>query len=49
MLHELFITHCTNGTSVMNPFTLIRFMLSPVLINKEQSISQWYGNMLPYT
>ena len=23
MLHELFITHCTNGTSIMNPFTLI--------------------------
>ena len=21
MLHELFITHCTNGTSIMNPFT----------------------------
>ena len=23
MLHELFITHCTNGTSIMNPFTFI--------------------------
>ena len=21
MSHELFITHCTNGTSIMNPFT----------------------------
>ena len=21
MLYELFITHCTNGTSIMNPFT----------------------------
>ena len=21
MLHELFITHCTNGTSITNPFT----------------------------
>ena len=21
MLHELFITHCTNGTWIMNPFT----------------------------
>ena len=21
MLHELFITHCTNGTLIMNPFT----------------------------
>ena len=21
MLHELFITHCTNSTSIMNPFT----------------------------
>ena len=24
MLHELFITHCTNGTLIMNPFTLIK-------------------------
>ena len=24
MLHELFITHCTNGTSIMDPFTLIK-------------------------
>ena len=24
MLHELFITHCTHGTSVMNSFTFIR-------------------------
>ena len=24
MLHELFITHCTNGTSIMNPFTFIK-------------------------
>ena len=24
MLHELFITHCTNGASVMNPFTFIK-------------------------
>ena len=23
MLHELFITHCTNGTLIMNPFTFI--------------------------
>ena len=21
MLHELFTTHCTNGTSIVNPFT----------------------------
>ena len=21
MLHELFVTHCTNGTLIMNPFT----------------------------
>ena len=24
MLHELFITHCTNGTSIMNPFTMYK-------------------------
>ena len=24
MLHELFITHCTDGTSIMNPFTFIK-------------------------
>ena len=24
MLHELFITHFTNGTSIMNPFTFIK-------------------------
>ena len=24
MLNELFITHCTNGTSIMNPFTFIK-------------------------
>ena len=24
MLHELFITHCTNGTLIMNPFTFIK-------------------------
>ena len=23
MLHELFITFCSNGTSIMNPFTFI--------------------------
>ena len=23
MLHELFITHCTNGTSIMNTFTYL--------------------------
>ena len=23
MLHELFITHCTNGSLIMNPFTHI--------------------------
>ena len=23
MLHELYITHCTNGTLIMNPFTFI--------------------------
>ena len=24
MLHELFITHCTNGTSIMNHFTFAK-------------------------
>ena len=24
MLHELFITHCTNGTSTLKPFTFIK-------------------------
>ena len=24
MLYELFITHCTNGTSIMDPFTFIK-------------------------
>ena len=24
MLHELFITHCTNGTSIMNPLAFIK-------------------------
>ena len=24
MLHELFITQCTNGISIMNPFTFIK-------------------------
>ena len=24
MLHELFVTHCTNGMSIMNPFTVIK-------------------------
>ena len=24
MLQELFITYCTNSTSIMNPFTLIK-------------------------
>ena len=24
MLQELFITHCTNGTLIMNPFTFIK-------------------------
>ena len=24
MLHELFITHCTKGTLIMNPFTFIK-------------------------
>ena len=27
MLHELFITHCPNGTLIMNPFTFINFSL----------------------
>ena len=36
MLHELFITHCTNCTSVMNPFTesflgMLRFIQSYIL------------------
>ena len=26
MLHELFITHCTNGTSIMNPFTSLQIV-----------------------
>ena len=30
MLHELFITHCTNGTSIMNPFTT-EFIIKTVL------------------
>ena len=25
MLNELFITNCTNGTSIMNPFTIIKY------------------------
>ena len=25
MLHELFITHCTNGTLIMNPFTIFAY------------------------
>ena len=24
MLHELFITHFTNGISIMNPFTFVK-------------------------
>ena len=24
MLHELFVSHCTNGTSIMNPFMFIK-------------------------
>ena len=24
MLHELFITHCTKGTLIMNPFTFVK-------------------------
>ena len=28
MLHELFITHCTNGTLIMNPFTFIIHLCS---------------------
>ena len=24
MLHELFLTHCTNGTLIMNPSTFIK-------------------------
>ena len=24
MQYELFITHCTNGTLIMNPFTFIK-------------------------
>ena len=27
MLHELFITHCTNGTLIMNPFTRMCYMV----------------------
>ena len=26
MLHELFITHCTNGTWIINPFTFRQFL-----------------------
>ena len=26
MLHELFITHCTNSTLIMNPFTIERLL-----------------------
>ena len=32
MLHELFITHCTNGTSIMNPFTYNKCVRSNLLL-----------------
>ena len=43
MLHELFLTHCTNGTLIMNPFTFyinndipVRIPSHPyVLINRS--------------
>ena len=25
MLHDLFIAHCTTGTSIMNPFTFMKY------------------------
>ena len=28
MLQELFITHCTNGISIMNPFTFMNIYVS---------------------
>ena len=36
MLHELFITHYTNGTLIMNPFTFIKEILKKY-INLENS------------
>ena len=30
MLHELFITHYTNGTLIMNPFTRINLNYTPL-------------------
>ena len=33
MLHELFVTHCTNGTLIMNPFTYIHYTICNIYIS----------------
>ena len=49
MLHELFITHCTNGTLIMNPFTFIQKFkqVAALLDYGEPQILELFKNTLP--
>ena len=40
MLHELFITHCTNGTSIMNPFTFIKGLIIVIKVYKAKNFGE---------
>ena len=44
MLHELFITHCTNGTSIINPFTK-KFLAKNTLNSK---VNNWAIKISPF-
>ena len=49
MLHELFITHCTNGTLIMNPFTFMKaslVILAGWLLNTAGVVCWWLGNLV---
>ena len=37
MLHELLIIHCTNSTSITNPFTFIKYRSDTVAKSKGNS------------
>ena len=39
MLHELFITHCTNGTLIMNPFTIL-------MVDVFTICGRWNGHLM---
>ena len=43
MLHELFVTHYTNSTSIMNPFTLLYPVLKKICSFNSSGINAIYG------